>query len=469
MKVDIKKFYDPLPSQKYLHESASKYKAYFGGFGSGKSRWLCYEMIFQLCRFPNNYYVAMRRTYPELDDTLYKDFMEYIEPLGIVEKHDRTNRNVTLRNGSIVSFRSFDTIGKIFSYNLGGFAIDQAEELPEEYFLALASRMRKLGITYRHALLSLNPSGHNWVWKRFIQSTMRNPNPRYDYVLALSDENHHLPEGYVDELRELYPARWVARFLDCKFNEFEGLVFDNFGDKNIINGLPIKPSEADYIIIGIDIGIDNPSAVLFTYYSPMIKALFVFDEIYESGLTIKPIANLIKARLRKWGIKKVWKYVIDPDAKKRQITSNRSALMDFRMEGIPAVPADNNVNYGLLVTNEMFGLEAYSEDAKIFLLDSLVNFFSEIYDYQYKSVKNTMIEENAPGKPKNKKDHLMTVIRYISLSLPLGWVHDDKKVVMIKTHFKKRFGINRKNKSIEVSKGIKAQWQKKSGVWQKSA
>ena len=469
MKVDIKQFYDPLPSQKYLHESASKFKAYFGGFGSGKSRWLCYEIIFQLCAFPNNYFVVMRRTYNELDDTLYKDFMEYIEPLGIIEKHDRTNRNVILKNGSIAAFRSFDTIGKIFSYNLGGFAIDQAEELPEEYFLALISRMRRLGIDNRHGILSLNPSGHNWVWKRFIHNNRKDPSVDFDYVIAKSDENHHLPDGYVDMLRELYPKRWIARFVDCEFNEFEGLVFDNFGDKNIINALPIKPSEADHIIIGIDIGIDNPSAILFSYYSPEIRALFVFDEIYESGLTIKPIANLIKARLRMWGIKKVWKYVVDPDAKKRQITSNRSAIMDFRMEGIPAMPADNNVNYGLLITNEMFGAESYGEDAKIFTLDSLKHFYTEIYDYQYKAIKNTMIEENSPGKPKNKKDHLMTVIRYISLALPLAWVHDEKKVELIETHFKKRFGRHRKNKSIEVSKGVKGRWQKKAGVWQKSA
>lgn len=469
MNVDVRDVYKPLPSQLYLHESSRPFKAYFGGFGSGKTNWLIWEIIFQLCNYTNNYGIIMRRTYNELDDTLQKDFLETCPPALIKDWHP-TKRNLLMKSGGVGAFRSFDALGKIFSYNLGFFAIDQAEELPEDFFLALVSRMRKKGITRRYGLLSLNPSGHNWVWRRFIKDNKFRDSGEYDYVIAKTEENTHLPEGYVETLRRLFPPQWIARFVDCKFDEFTGLVFDNFGDKNIIMGnLPFEPKNADKIIITIDIGIDNPSGVLFGAWDMKARAMVLFDEIYESNLTIGPICKLIKSRLHRWGISdKVWKFLADPDVLKRQITSGRSAMQDFWTNGIAVQKAENNKDYGILVVNEMFGKDKTAKDSQIFVHHKLEHFLSEVYDYMYQLPKNPMVETNNPGKAQNKKDHLMGCLRYMCLGLPISWTNlqsSAENVLIYQKYFKQRFGsIKRsKPKRRDVKRG--GGWKKKNKIF----
>lgn len=471
MKVDLT-HYEPLPSQDYLHKSDKTFKGYFGGFGSGKSQWLCYEVLFQSCKFPNNYYIIMRRTYNELDDTILKDFMDII-PEQLILKWDKSIRKLTLINKSVIVFRSFDAIGKIFSYNLGGFAIDQAEELPEDYFLALVSRMRKANIPERHGLLSLNPAGHNWTWRRFIRDKKKAID--HDYVVAKTDENIYLPAGYVDQLRRLFPPQWVARYVDCEFTEFEGLVYDKFKDENILNNLPdkIHPRESTHNIVCIDIGIDAPTAVLFTFWDTTYNRLIVYDEIYERNLTIKPICTLIKARLRKWDVKAVWKFLIDPDAKKRQQTSGRTVLDDFRTNGIPVVPADNNVDYGILRVNELMSEDAVDKYKKpvskrLLVLSSLVNFFEEIYDYIYDIPRKNIMEGiDSGGKPKRRRNHLMDDIRYIVLSLPLSWTQENYNATskIYAKYVSKRFEKIKRSKPL--SRDVRRHFKQKKSIWLK--
>lgn len=446
--------YKPLPSQNYLHMSKKQFKAYFGGFGSGKSRWLCYEVLMQCLQHPKNYYVVLRRTYTELKDTILKDFLDYC-PANVIKNYNKSDLSFDLVTGSRIIFRSFDGIGKILSLNIGGFAVDQAEEIPEDYFLALASRCRKKGVPH-HGLLSMNPAGHNWTWRRFIRDNEGNQE-LYDYVAVKSEENIHLPKNYIANLRKLFPPQWQKRYLDCGFDDFEGMIWSNFGEKNIVTDLPLAPNKSEFNLIVIDVGIDAPTAVLFLYLilEPLPR-IVVYDEIYERNLTIKPIASLIKAKMYKWRLEKVWKYVIDPDALKRQQTSGKSIVDAFRMNGIPCNPGNNNVDLGLLKTNELFGQgkdidPAVYEEPLILVSNKLEHFFDEVYDYVYKKSRgDLMTEMNSPGKPERKKNHLMDDLRYGVMELPDTYLQSKARRIesmdIYDKYIGKRFGTRRKGK-----------------------
>jgi hypothetical protein len=409
--------YNPLPSQDYLHNSIAQFKAYFGGFGSGKTKWLCYEALMLALRYDGNYGMLLRRTYPELEDTLMKDFMEIV-PDKIVKRWVQTEKKLIFYNDSVIVFRSFDIINKLFGYNLGYFAVDQAEEMSQDFFYALVSRTRRKNIPKHHGLLALNPAGHNWIWKLFIKEKREG----YDSVVVNTEENKYLPKGYIDTLKEVFSNEWIKRYIYCEFNEFEGLVYDKFSDKNIISKLPEKPSDNDFNFITADIGVDSPSAVLFSYFSEKHHRLYLYDEIYEKGLNVKQLAYLIKRKMHKWKLerKNVYKFLIDPDASKRQMTSDSNVLHDLRIEGLPFVKASNNIDYGILKVNELF------QDKKILVLDKLKNFFDEIYEYIFKVDKKVLVEGmNSPGKPLGRNDHLMDVLRYTVLGLPVVWTKDN--------------------------------------------
>jgi len=461
--------YDQLPAQKYLSSSKAKFKAMFGGFGSGKSEWLAREVLRYSWDESNNYWIIMRRTYPELDDTIWGDFRNIL-PKELIKKKKKTKRNIQLKNGSWIVGRSFDALSKVFSYNIGGFAIEQAEEIPEAYFLALSSRMRRKGITNIRGLLALNPGGHNWVWRRFIRDTKTNNNRGsiYDYAIAKTEENHHLPDGYVDMLRDIFSKKWVSRYLDCEFDEFEGLIFDKFTDQNIISKIPQHPKHAEIIIVTIDVGVDNPTAVLFSYFDQEKMKLVCFDCIYRSGLVPYQISSLIKAKLNKWSIERVWKYVIDPDALKRQVAGNVkpiSILQDFKNNGIPVRKGNNNVDYGLLRTNEFFARNII----QVYNGKKMTPFFDEIYDYIYKPKKGVLEGEiNSPGKPLTRRDHLMGCMRYTVLEIPMLWVDKNRSELeqIWMKYFYKRFktirrtpGLIKKTRQGKEVEQIHAQFQ----------
>jgi phage terminase large subunit len=445
--------YDQLPGQKYLSDSEAQFKAMFGGFGSGKTEWLCREVLRYSTDYDNNYFVVLRQTYPELDDTVWKE-MKRIIPPQLIKRHEKTKRDIELINGSMIVGRSFDALSKIFSYNLGGFAVDQAEEIPEEYFLAFTSRLRKAGIPTTHGLLSLNPAGHNWVWRRFIRDTpIVDKGKENDYYIAKTEENIHLPHGYVDMLRRVFPAKWVSRYVDCEFGEFEGLVFDKFKDKNIISGLTKHPRDVEHIFVSIDVGLDNPCAVLFSYFDKERCDLVPFDLIYRSGLTPFKISAMIKAKLRKWKISYVYKYLIDPDGKKRQQAGKKtveeimSVAKDFRSNGIPVQYANNNVDYGILRTNEF----CERNILKVYNGQKMTPFFDEIYDYVYKMPKAVLKgETNSPGKPLNKKNHIMDVLRYTVMEIPLAWTDAKRSEIdsIWMRHFAKRFKTRKRTASL---------------------
>ena len=94
MNIDVS--YDQLPSQKYLHRSKAKFKAMFGGFGSGKTKWLCRELIKNAVDNEGGYCVMLRKTYPELDDTLLTDFFEELDPRLIKKYAPAPKRNLLL-------------------------------------------------------------------------------------------------------------------------------------------------------------------------------------------------------------------------------------------------------------------------------------------------------------------------------------------------------------------------------------
>jgi hypothetical protein len=82
--------------------------------------------------------------------------------------------------------------------------IDQAEELPPDFFPELQQRLRQHG--YPHQLtLSPNPLDENsWLAREFPVDNRR-PNRVY-HSISLFDNAHNLPEGKVDDALDAYPV-----------------------------------------------------------------------------------------------------------------------------------------------------------------------------------------------------------------------------------------------------------------------
>lgn len=168
--------------------------------------------IYECMRQDNNYFLLGRATYQEIHDVLLKDFFEICHPSWIKEFTKSPHPRVVLHtfNGgtSEIIFRNLDKVSKdLLGLNLGGFGIDQAEDIPEETFLTLKGRLRRENIDHK-VFMTSNPK-LSWLYRVFKQD----PEDNYLLIEASTLENEkNLPKEYVEDLKK-YPPTWFNQYV----------------------------------------------------------------------------------------------------------------------------------------------------------------------------------------------------------------------------------------------------------------
>lgn len=204
---------DLLPSQKAFWLSDVKYTLLSGGYGSGKSRILILRTIFDAISQDNNYILMGRKTYAEIHDVLLKDFFEVCHQSWIKSFKKTPHPSIVLYtlNGktSEIIFRNLDKFSEneIAGLNLGGVSIDQAEDIPENIFMALKGRLRRPGIKHR-VYMTANPA-LSWLYRVFKQEAP----PDHKLIEASTLENAaNLPPEYLEDLKT-YPPSMYKQFV----------------------------------------------------------------------------------------------------------------------------------------------------------------------------------------------------------------------------------------------------------------
>lgn len=212
-------------SQEMFWESEARFLLFSGGLGCGKSMIMLLRAIFECMSQDNNYFLLGRSTYQEIYDVLLKEFMEICHPTWIKDFRKTPHPTVTLHtfNGksSEIIFRNLDKMsqGELLGLNLGGFGIDQAEDIPEAVFLTLKGRLRRSGIRHR-VFMTSNPK-LSWLYRAFKQ----HPEDNYQLIEASTLENEkNLPAEYVADLLR-YPPSWRRQYVEGIWDE--SLLSDN--------------------------------------------------------------------------------------------------------------------------------------------------------------------------------------------------------------------------------------------------
>jgi predicted phage terminase large subunit-like protein len=194
----------------------------------------CLKIIDLATEYPNNLCLVGRLTYPELRDSTREVFLSVLKLLypAAAYTFNQSENEITFWNKSKVIFRHLDAYENILSMNLGAFYIDQAEEVDEDVFLTLQSRLRRQGIGELKGLITGNPRGYNWVYYRFGMDKAgigeeNYAQTNYRMIVAPTVANAaNLPENYIRQLKESYSPEWYARYVLGSWEAFEGQIFD---------------------------------------------------------------------------------------------------------------------------------------------------------------------------------------------------------------------------------------------------
>ena len=225
---------EPNEKQKAFFLSRSKYTAYGGARGGGKS-WAARRKGVMLCmRYDGLKVLLLRRTFTELREN---HTLELERELVGYAKFVVKDYAFEFPNGSRLKLGYCDSERDVRRYQGQQYDViffEEATHFPEEWVLDIlaTNRTTRTDFTPR-VYYTCNPGGvgHAWVKRLFIEGKYKDSENEDDYtfIAATVDDNTHVDAGYVLYLDSLPPARKKA-WRDGSWDIFEGQAFEEFTD-----------------------------------------------------------------------------------------------------------------------------------------------------------------------------------------------------------------------------------------------
>ena len=368
----------------------------FGGFGSGKSYAVYMAVHWIMLNYPNCHGVYVRATYPELKDSVIKQFQDLFPSDEHQYIYKSTERCCVYNNGSLLDFRSFDVDTKILSNQYDFIAYSQLEEVKEELFLqSLGRNRRQDGHLPKNIILGEGNPASGWA-KRYLKDKKR-----ADVLLVeskTSDNSENLPTNYEKKLRETYPDYWVSRYVDGEWNSLDEMVFSEFREKeNLIDPIAYKDVKMFDVYQGLDYGWVNPCGMLWAYvdYDGFIT---IFDEWGESKKTCPEINNE-SLRYDKHP-------VVGDYSMKAPDRDGRSVWQDLQDEGMDLIECNKQEIQNIVLINSLL------KQRKLRICRNCVGLKEEIENYKWKKIKLGQ-EKNAEEKPIQVNNHKVDAMCYL--------------------------------------------------------
>lgn len=255
------------PQHVYLNELNTPFKAYVGGYGSGKT----FVGSLDLCHFAGTnprikmaYYAP---TYAMMRDIFYPTIEEAAFTRGFRAKVSVSHKEVDLYKGkkyySTIICRSMDNPDSIIGYKTGRALVDELDlikmDKAQRVWNKIIARNRLKFDGQNTIGVTTTPEGFGFVYKKFKEA----PTESYSMVQASTYENeHNLSSEYIKVLEETYSAELFKAYVNGEFvNLTSGTIYTNF-DRVLSNCNDVEDGK-EPLFIGMDFNVNNMSGSIF--------------------------------------------------------------------------------------------------------------------------------------------------------------------------------------------------------------
>lgn len=321
------------------------------------------KSLYLLAKYPKNEWMFARMRGSDLEKTLIPEFFKQCPESWIARVHKRgqTGQVVHLKNGSIAYFQhirdasALGTKTRRTGHNLGGFLVEQAEEITREEWVSLNGRLRNPNAKVRFALGNANPAGRDWIFedffagyapldpanKVFYRSYVRG-NRLGIHVDSLENRKSNggfVDDGFFDNYISNSPPEFVRRYIHASFENFSGKVYSEYTLDSVHNIEPLPRGLYDgwECVGGIDVGGSCPWGVVDVRVDPWGN-LVVVGEFAEATPVAEQVARWIRSNMPYDSARTT--FVIDPE--------NKVAADDLSRMGIYCRVAEKHVFAGTL-------------------------------------------------------------------------------------------------------------------------
>lgn len=379
-----------------------RYRVCKGSRASKKSKTTALWYIVNMMKYPDANTLVVRKTFRTLKDSSFTELKWAINRLDVAEYWDIKENPLEITykpTGQKIYFRGLDDPLKVTSITVEhGYLcwawVEEAYEIgSEDDFNMLDESIRgalpsetKL---FKQITLTFNPwNEHHWIKGKFFD----HPDSE---TLAIT--TNYLCNEWLDEadlkvfetMRLRNPRRYKVAGLG-DWGIVDGLVYENWEEK-VFDIDEIRSLKSVKSGFGLDFGYTNDPSTLFCgLIDCKAKTIWVFDEMYKSGMSNEAIASTIM----NMGYAK--EKIVADSAEPKSI----ARLKELGLSRIcKARKGKDSVNNGI----------DYLQDFHIIIHPRCVNFLTEISNYTWMTDPKTGKKINIPIDDFN---HLMDAMRY---------------------------------------------------------
>lgn len=377
-----------------------RYRVCKGSRASKKSKTTALWFIVNMMKYPQANALVIRKTFRTLKDSCFTELKWAVHRLKVDawwEFKESPLEAIYKPTGQKIYFRGLDDPLKVTSITVDvgvlcwAWLEEAYEVMNEEDFNTLNESIRG-GVPegsglFKQWTITFNPwNEHHWLKKRFFD----NPD---DETLALTTNymcNEWLDASDIkvfEDMKKRNPRRYAVAGLGG-WGIVDGLVYENWKEEAFdIDEIRSKPGIVS--AFGLDFGYTNDPSTLFCGLLDLTnKRLFVFDEMYEKGLSNKRIAENINAM--GYGKERITADSAEP----KSIDELKS--LGLRVKG--AMKGKDSIKNGI----------QWIQDLEIVIHPRCVNFITEISNYTWDTDKfGTRL-----NVPIDDFNHLMDAMRY---------------------------------------------------------
>ena len=373
-----------------------RYRVVKGSRASKKSKTTALWIISNMMKYPEANTLVIRKTYRTLKDSCFKELKWAIHRLQVDEFWTINESPLEMTynpTGQKIYFRGLDDPLKVTSIavDIGVLCwlwIEEAYEIMKEEDFDIIDESIRGAVPeglFKQITITLNPwNEHHWIKKRFFDV-------KDEDILAMT--TNYLCNEFLDNadkkvferMKQNNPRRYQVAGLG-NWGIVDGLVYENWKEEKFDLDI-IRNLESAF---GLDFGYTNdPTALFCGAIDLKNKKIYVFDELYEKGLSNKSIYD----KINQMGY-----------AKERITADSAEPKSIDELQGLglrritAAVKGKDSINNGI----------QFIQDFEIIIHPRCVNFLTEISNYTWDEDKFG----NKINKPIDDFNHLMDAMRY---------------------------------------------------------